>query len=349
MPNPNELLVVGSVAAATRASGFARHPLKDVDFIATHDAFENILMPSLKGDVASVSPFDKGKKMLITLEPREHMPVIEVEMAWPGSTGRQLIDLVAQQKVAYHHNVHMGGPVVWAGAPSLDVLFALKSSHRFLRNSPHFSKTRRDWLNMRSAGAKVPAWLEDWLKAREKETYWYKHPNLSQSKTDFFKDDGIKYVYDHDTIHLSVARHHSGQPAYSFFLKDGCPVAVDKNKFFRMGDVLRLNSVIEEATVLALERSQIPHPGVLTPDQSFRIALMKVCTSITSGWWRDYAYEVYDEALAQYNHGYLEKFHKDVASGLVKPFKAPLTVSEPSATVGAQGGNTHEHQESHGQ
>jgi len=57
----------------------------------------------------------------------------------------------------------------------------------------------------------------------------------------------------------------------------------------------RLNGVYEEASVLAIERSLAHHRG--DPNRAFMFALEKVCTSITSGWFRRFAWEhFYDVA-----------------------------------------------------
>lgn len=208
-------------------------------------------------------------------------------------------------------------PFGWV--PTFDMLFTIKQSHRYLKNSPHFWKTLADWHIMRRLGAQVRPEYQEFLKVREAETYWYKHPKLNVSKDAFFQDDGIQYVWDHDDIHKSVAR--GENPAYTYYMKDGAQVDCDKNKFFNVvSQEVRLNGVVEEAAVLAIERSLVPHPGVWTPEYAWKFALGKVCSSITSGWFRQFAYEHAPEVLKLYPQGYWEKFQKDCAEGKVKPF-----------------------------
>ena len=108
------------------------------------------------------------------------------------------------------------------------------------------------------------------------------------------------------------------KPAYEYFKPEGSQVLCDKKMFFDSPEEIKLASVIEEATVLALERSQIPYKGLVEPLWSFKMALFKVCTSITSGYWREYAYSVYDQVLALYDEKYVEKFWKAVDDGIVK-------------------------------
>lgn len=53
------------------------------------------------------------------------------------------------------------------------------------------------------------------------------------------------------------------------------------------------------------------------------MALEKVCTSITSGWFREYAYENYYEVVAMYHklgkNDYIKRFKENFH--MVKPFK----------------------------
>jgi hypothetical protein len=51
---------------------------------------------------------------------------------------------------------------------------------------------------------------------------------------------------------------------------------------------------------------------------SFMMALQKVCTSITSGWWRSFAWEHYWDAVKQYDNTYVERFKQGITTGQVK-------------------------------
>lgn len=191
------------------------------------------------------------------------------------------------------------------GLPSLDKLYTLKLSHRYLKNSPHFMKTMLDIHTLRRAGAKVFDW--QWLREREKATYHYQHPNLMRGKDQFFRGDSVTYVYDHDQLHQAVKL--GDQPAYQRFATPGQEVHSSRSRFEKLDELHKLHAVLEESYVLALERSQIPFPGT-SPHVSFRIALEKVCTSITSGWFREYAWENYFAVLALYSPTYVQKFEQ---------------------------------------
>ncbi|WOZ57556.1 hypothetical protein [Pseudomonas phage vB_PseuGesM_254] len=252
----------------------------------------------------------------------------EFEIAWEGTAARQLLDI---------YEGH--------GEASADWCYALKMSHRYLKDSVHFLKTMRDIQFLRTVISDDAHLIieSDWFKQRECETYTYSHPKLDVSKEQFFTGDGVNYIYDHDSIHLTVAITQEWDqpenqdnydqhpvPAYTFYMKDGSEVMTSKEKFMSAHESVRLYGVYEETCVLALERSQIPHglgkEGGPTPRWSFEMALMKVCTSITSGWFREYAWENYDKVLAMYNDlgedDYIQRFEQN--KHLLKPFEGEM-------------------------
>lgn len=230
-------------------------------------------------------------------------PIVEVELVWPGSVEEEIVS------PEFKH---------WFEIADLSTLYSLKMSHRYKKNSPHFEKTRRDILDMR---ARDPHLLP-WFSRRETETYDYSHPSLQpgQTKDNFFTGDGVKYFFDHDWVHTIVANMYGASvPAYQLYLKDGEAVACDRGKFDGLPRQERIRGVCEETTVLALERSQIPRKmdaqfGNPSPEWSFKFALQKVCTSITSGWFREFAWENYDECLRVHVPNYTEQFWEAVSN-----------------------------------
>lgn len=300
------MLLIGSVGLRTIRPDLISHIPRDMDFIGGYDEVINYITKERGHQV--YYPFQEGKKIYSRVNHHTDNSTIhfEYEIAWPGTTARELVKLVDSDPATHHHYRYQ--------IPSLDVLYTIKMSHRFLRNSPHFLKTMADIQVMRKAGAVIPERYQEWFKAREKETYNYKHPNLNQSKKNFF-DASVTYVYDHDSIHRAVAV--QDKPAYEYFKDDLAEVKVSKTKWDALPLTTKLNSVYEETLVLALERSQVPYKGVADPFQSFRMALMKVCTSITSGWWREFAWEHYDAVVNMYNPDYVDNFWKAVEEGKV--------------------------------
>lgn len=301
------MILIGSRALLLRAPQLLTRQPADFDFVCTQLGFELWLKDNE----------DKIRPQKIYAEDSEHFHKIivignsncEFEIIQPGKSSELLFWLVKDDPDTLATDFGL--------VPNIDMLFTIKSSHKYLKNSPHFWKTLLDYHILKHAGAKVREEYQEFFKLRQAETYSYKHPKLNQGKDTFFADDNITYVYDHDTIHQSVAMF-DGIPAYTRYMKDGAEVQCDKNKFFACPREIQLAGVVEEAAVLAIERSLVPHPGVWTPKFAWRFALAKVCSSITSGWFREFAYENALEVLKLYPANYWEKFQADVKSGLVR-------------------------------
>lgn len=279
---------------------------KDIDLVCTYDelmawAAENY------SDFKESYPIADGKKWVIKGNDAKEQftDISETELAFDGTLALELRDLILNDP----HTGYKNGKAY----ASLDVLYMLKMSHRYLRNSPHFLKTLRHINGMRLMGAKIRPEHEDFYKRRMKATYWYSHPSLMKGTKDFFSGDGVKYLYFHDDIHESVKI--MNKPAYTFYQADNAEVQCDMNKFFACDEQIRLNGVYEEVCVLALERAIIPFGVPYYP--AFKKALEKVCTSITSGKFREFAWSNYDKVLAMFNESTFDKFFEDLKNDKV--------------------------------
>ena len=116
-------------------------------------------------------------------------------------------------------------------------------------------------------------------------------PNLNKNKSEFFNDK-VVYHYDHDFIHELVAI--ENEPAYTKCL-DG-EVKFSNKKFEKLNYNEKVNMVLEESFVIALERCLIrlikednPYVPAYFPDEAFKYALTRVSTNLTSGPFRDFA------------------------------------------------------------
>lgn len=99
-------------------------------------------------------------------------------------------------------------------------------------------------------------------------------------------------------------------PAYTKYMKDEADVMTDADKFFQQKFQTQILGVVEETMVLALERFCFqPHNQKLLrqqqhqlklPKYAFEFCLKKVCTTITGGYFREFAYIHYFEALKVY-------------------------------------------------
>ena len=296
------LAVIGSTALNF---WFPQHSTPhDLDLVGPYDEVAEYAKKNGFAD-GQIHPTKGGDKIVY----RGKTKILEADITWPGSSAEDLYNLISDDC-----KTQSGALLV----PHIDVLYLLKLSHRYLKNSPHFLKTMHDIKLMRRLGAKIRPEHEAFYRRRMEATYNYKHPSLMQNKDSFFNGDGVQYVYDHDSIHEAVAAPLA--PAYRLYAADGEEVLSSRKKFFAAPQELRIRGVREEAMVLALERSLIPFPGKMTPVQAYKFALMKVCTSITSGWFREFAWEHYDDAL-KIDVNYANKFFEAAKAGKVRPYE----------------------------
>jgi len=291
------LVLIGSKAINQHIPGFRNNPA-DTDVMCCWNEF---IEWSEGQSLKSVYPSNDGKKMIAVTS---NDSIYEFELTDYSKSAKIFVDLASKSTLVVDDMI----------VPELNLLFTLKCSHRFLKNSKHFDKTMLDYHYLKDFGCHIAH--GEFLRLREKETYAYKHPNLNKSKDQFFDKKEINYLYDHDSIHESVKI--GDKPAYKYYQID--EVKCSKNLFDQLPHRIKINAVLEESYVLALERSQIPHGHKITAKQSFLIALQKVCTSITSGWFREFAYDNYYNILERYDDEYVNKFKNDLAKGVIQSY-----------------------------
>lgn len=304
------IAIVGSIAAKKWFDSY--RDTADVDIVATYDDAMSYL--KLQGQILECYPISKGNKLVAKMNCEDgRRRIFEVELAWAGSLSEELLNIIVNDpKSINEDSLHYA---------HFEVLYMLKMSHRFKKNSPHFLKTMEDIHQFREItnSNKIHPDLLDFFKRREAATYDYSHPKLNVEKNDFFNSNFI-YTYDHDSIHEAIK--HLEYPAYTYFKPENSDVMCDKDMFFASSKEIRQYAVLEEAYVLALERSYIPYKGSIWPGKSFDIALEKVCTSITSGWFREYAWENYYKISSMSDYSFITKFNDALKNGKILPFES---------------------------
>lgn len=312
--------IVGSHALKFRFPEYTkdRDP-KDIDIVASMPATEAFVAMMASKVNGSVVRFDHDlikNKVVAFVHSGPDKLIIESEIAENGNLAQEFLDLEAERAAKSTF-------VPETMNASMEGLYAMKMSHRYLKNSPAFLKTMRDIQLIRKygfpKGSDIGIHFDylDWFTRREKATYTYEHPKLNVGSKDFFSGDGIDYVYDHDTIHLVMA-HTPGIPAYKKFLID--EVKVSRKLFDSLPMEIKIEAIVEEAYVLAIERAIVPFGNSVTAQASFLKAMEKICSSITSGWFREFAWENYDAAVARYDPAFVPKFYNGLVDGIVKPF-----------------------------
>lgn len=301
------MLCVGSFALDFHGVSLGRKP-KDIDYVCTNEEFVQYVKNMQNIGFRVIKLENKPGTRVAFLQDtfNEKVTIIEATI-WKfedssivGSDSWMMNNL--PEKYYTNSGVYFVKP---------EVVLMMKLSHRYKKDSVHFHKTRLDILALRKQGVKLDDYLSKVLVERQRlmNPSGYK---LNVNKKDFFTDN-VPYVVDHDTdLHIPLA--HLEQPAYRYYMKDGAEVFCDKEKFFALPEEYRLYGVLEETYVLACERALIPHGT--DPKKAFDIALEKVATSVTSGWFREYAWENYDKIQSMYN----PKYFKPVVEHITKKY-----------------------------
>lgn len=145
------------------------------------------------------------------------------------------------------------------------------------------------------------------LDTRTQDSYTYfneKHPNLNQAVKSFF-DDYVEKKYDHDMLHSLFA--HVERPMYTYMQPDPSKAWCDRKLWNRFNHQEKLWCVAEEAYVIATERFLVPSEWKTPSKLAFYKSLNKICTTLCSGFFRDFAIDNYQEVLLQCD---LRKFQK---------------------------------------
>ena len=141
--------------------------------------------------------------------------------------------------------------------------------------------------------------MEHWdlMKAREKITLQnakQRHPSLMMTNDRFLNHDYVTKKYDHDWLHEQVAFYE--RPLYERLkYEDKFHLAwCEQELFEQLSHQEKLECVVEEVMVIALERFLIP--GIeKVPGVAFQKSLRKVCTTLCSGWFRDFAIDNWEQ------------------------------------------------------
>lgn len=280
---------------------------RDWDFIVRPNHVKSLLN-SFGGKIVDQYPIDANHLVVKIRYGNDIFSIIEIEMAYRGTSGAAILDLMEST----------GTENLYEVAP-LSLMYVIRESHRY-RDSIHFEKNmeRLDTYIEKQYKSRVSAPLREILELRETETYTRAPIKLNVPKTKFFSNDGVNYIYDHDTIHQAIA---IGEvPAYTLISQS--EVYSSKAKFDALPDSKKDLCVLEEAWVIALERGYLPYrkskrqPRYHTEgfgfdgdymQALFKTAMQKICTTLTSGWFREYASLNYSR-LVKTKRDYLDDF-----------------------------------------
>jgi hypothetical protein len=131
-----------------------------------------------------------------------------------------------------------------------------------------------------------------------KEKYPQGQPSLNQTNEDFF-DDAVAKVYDHDWLHELAAYYDS--PLYTRLKRDDSKAWCEKDLWDQLLPEDKAKCIAEEAYVIATERYLVRTNWEFSYRGAYLSALKKICTTLTSGWFRDYAIDSYPEIVSLFD------------------------------------------------
>lgn len=212
--------------------------------------------------------------------------------------------------IKYEESIGKIGEELFYASP--EVLLSLKKSH--IHFPIFFKKHISDYVFLLNQLG------EDKLRTITKKNYKetearlgkLKTPSLNKSVKEFFgQSDGyVKSYFIHDDIHQAVA--HYNEPLYLRMQYDKSLAKCEKILWNEFTYEDKCKCVLEEAYVIALERKILPsifggHRWT-TPKEALEWSLMRICTTLCSGWFREFATDNYDEIIKMSNVNYVEDF-----------------------------------------
>lgn len=294
------MLIIGSRALKFWADFFGkpfRYPV-DSDFICTEAEMLAYCSPDLP------TPTGPGHFKLVT-----PFSVIEFDICDSCPSSQAYVE---HENVA--HTVRTA---------SLEVLYSLKRSHRFIPWQWHKNIADYHFLKELLGDRAEEHPLEEITKMRMAERTAIKKittPSLDKNKADFFDDHVSNHTFEHDDIHAVFA--HREKPMFTYIALEGNTVKSDKNKFLALTRTEKAQCVLEEAYAIAIERAVAPMfwegKKLADADTALEWALMRICTTLCSGWFRNHAVEDFPFIQSIADRGYAKKFLQAVEDGKVR-------------------------------
>jgi hypothetical protein len=141
----------------------------------------------------------------------------------------------------------------------------------------------------------------DFLATRKEmtiERFPQPQPNLNQSVDTFFVDAVVK-KYKHDYLHELFA--FEDAPLYTKLQRDPSSAWCHKDLWDELSVYQKIYCCAEEVYVIAAERFLIPNDWQFQTKLAYMKALQKVCTTLCSGWFRDFALDNYPTIIEIYD------------------------------------------------
>jgi|GEM_PF-6158627 len=287
-------MIVGSKALVYNFPNLSRS-IKDIDVIGSISYAED-LIDNLKPNIIK-----EGNGIITLIDIQNQNEVfntknVEILLTDNSESLKYYLD--------YNKNKQFASP---------EILFSLKKSH--IHFPIFFKKHIIDYTFLYNYFNGVDK-LEKITKINYKETEerigQLKTPSLNKPVVDFFDQSKkyVQYYFIHDDIHKAVA--HYECPLYLKMQKDPTIAKCDRNMWNEFSYENKCKCVLEEAYVIALERKILPSlfgkAKWINSNDSLDWALMRICTNLCSGWFREFATNNFFDIKKYINKLYVEDF-----------------------------------------
>lgn len=162
------------------------------------------------------------------------------------------------------------------------------------------------------------------------------HISLKKDAKEFFKPHvAVPYFFVHDELHEVVMT--EDRPIYELMLVPGEQVLPGQKRMKDLSQIQMAKAACEEACVLGLERLLLPmlcgwKGPIVNQETAFYYGLMRICTNITSGYFKRWCIEHYPEIIKMYHEQYKNYFQKALLAitlGIIK--RDPLAEEKHAA------------------
>jgi hypothetical protein len=310
------MIIIGSRAMNVFYPGRTNEK-NDYDVIMSQNTFADWI-EFHKENIVSLMPRSANKFKAIVTNGSKRVQY-EIELGLEGTSSKYLLEHISESC----QNLTEGffGELFHVLNPKYQMI--TKRSH--LIYPIHFEKNMEDYQAFKRelGDFELDGFMRHYQKLRVDEAkarYKQKTPKLNVTTEDFFSSKlAVPNYFVHDHIHDMMA--HYDKPIFSMMQKDSSKAWCSKDMFYELPIEYQIKCVMEEAYVIALERYIIPQHGEGHEDHfdCYKRALKRICTTLTSGWFRDFAIWNYDKAIQWYDPEFVTKFIIAGVNGKIKP------------------------------
>lgn len=185
-----------------------------------------------------------------------------------------------------------GNDIFWLKQyATIDELYTIKVSHSYWEIGNTWHKHIRDIQFLKDAGAKLIPEFHDILYKIWVDKHGPKRMQFMGK--DAFFEDAVTRIYDHDSLHDSVA--YGKEAMYIQTLKQPGHTAVNMDYIRGMSFSDQVLLFREEVCATALERIVVPSKYHGSPGAAYLWALRRTITSLTKGWSARFIVDNYSE------------------------------------------------------